>query len=70
MSNQGTDANDRVVNMLGKFISHCLANFVISFAVVTIGGLRPGLTLMRSFRLRAMARASPGACRAGVFGTH
>jgi hypothetical protein len=36
-SDQSTDANDGMINVLRKFISHRLANFGIGFAVVTIG---------------------------------
>ena len=36
-SNQSTDANNGMENMLWKFISHCLANLVVGLAVVTIG---------------------------------
>ena len=37
-SNQGTDANYGMENVLGKFISHCLANLMVGLAVVSIGG--------------------------------
>jgi hypothetical protein len=37
-SNQRSDADYGMENMLGKFISHCLANLVVGLAVVSIGG--------------------------------
>ena len=37
MSNQGTNANDRVINMLGKLVAHRGADFVIALAVVPVG---------------------------------
>jgi len=37
MSNQGANANDRVVDVLGKFVAHRGANFVIALAFMTIG---------------------------------
>jgi hypothetical protein len=36
-SDQSTDADDGMINLLGKLISHCLADFIIRFAVVTVG---------------------------------
>jgi hypothetical protein len=37
MSNQSTNANDRVINMLGKLVAHLGANFVIALTVMTVG---------------------------------
>src|SRR5437588_8218509 len=37
MSNQGTNANDRVINMLGKLVAHRGADFVIALDVVPVG---------------------------------
>jgi hypothetical protein len=36
-SNQCPDANYGMENLLWKFISHCLANFVVRFAVMPTG---------------------------------
>jgi hypothetical protein len=36
-SDQSTDANDGMINVLGKLVSHCLADFIIRFAVMPIG---------------------------------
>jgi hypothetical protein len=38
MSDQCTDADDRVVDMSGKLIAHRDANFVVALAVMTISG--------------------------------
>jgi hypothetical protein len=35
---QSTNTNNGVVDVLGKFISHCLANLMVGLAVVSIGG--------------------------------
>src|SRR5271166_5025024 len=35
-SDQSTDANDGMINVLGKLVSHCLADFIIRFAVMPI----------------------------------
>jgi hypothetical protein len=38
MSNQGTNADDRVVDVLGELVTHGSPNFIIALAVMTIGG--------------------------------
>jgi hypothetical protein len=38
VGHQSTDANNGVVDVLGEFISHCLANLMVGLAVVSIGG--------------------------------
>src|SRR6266571_1711839 len=41
MSNQGTNADDGVINVLGKFVAHRGANFVIAPTAKVIGGGEP-----------------------------
>jgi hypothetical protein len=38
VGHQSTDTNNGVVDVLGEFISHCLANLMVGLAVVSIGG--------------------------------
>ena len=38
VGDQSTDANNGMVNVLGEFISQCLANLMVGLAVVSIGG--------------------------------
>src|SRR6516225_34928 len=38
MSNQGTNADNRMIDMLGELIAHRGANLVIAFAVKSVGG--------------------------------
>jgi hypothetical protein len=38
MSNQGTNADDRVVDVLGELVTHGSPNFIVALAVMTIGG--------------------------------
>lgn len=37
MSSQGADADDRVINVLGKLVAHRGADFVIALANMTTG---------------------------------
>jgi hypothetical protein len=48
VGNQGTDANDRVVDVLGKLVAQFGANFVVALADVTVGS---GETLQVGHRL-------------------
>jgi hypothetical protein len=38
MCDQGANADNRVIDVLGKYVAHRGANFVIALAVMTIGG--------------------------------
>jgi hypothetical protein len=40
MGNQGTNADDRVINVLRELVAHRSANFVIALAVMIIGGCK------------------------------
>ena len=38
MGNQGTNADDRVIDVLRELVAHFRANFIITLAIVTVGG--------------------------------